>query len=68
MRRQAYLVFEIVAWPAAVWCALEAAARGATGTFDGLSETVLLGSMAATTIVACRWRSRQLRFDVSTAQ
>lgn len=60
MRVRAYSVFEIVAWPAAVWCGIEVALRTATGTFDGIAMTAALGSLAALTIVACRMRTAQL--------
>ena len=60
MRMQAYRLFEIVAWPAAAWCAIELVLRGATGSFEGMTWTALTGGMAALTIVACRIRSAQL--------
>jgi hypothetical protein len=60
MRRSTYSLFEIVAWPAAVWCAIELALRAGTTTFDGAGMTAVTGALAAMTIVACRWRGRQL--------
>jgi len=60
MRIGAYQLFEIVSWPALVWCAIELSIRTVTFTPDGMAGTALLGSMAAACIVASRWRSRQL--------
>lgn len=60
MRQQAYHLFEIAAWPAAVWCAAEVVLRGVTGARDGIAASAMLGLMAAGTIVACRLRTRQL--------
>ncbi len=60
MRSSAYHLFEIVAWPAAVWCALEVSLRTATGDFQGITATALTGACAALTIVACRLRPAQL--------
>jgi hypothetical protein len=60
MRATAYSLFELVAWPAAAWCALEVVLRGSTGGFDGMAMTSVTGACAALTIVASRWRARQL--------
>ena len=60
MRLTAYSLFEIVAWPAAVWCVLELALRAGTRTYDGAAATAATGALAALTIVACRMRSHQL--------
>ena len=60
MKREAYRVFEIVAWPAAAWCGLEIVLRTASGTHDGTAATVVLGAMAAATIAACRIRKGHL--------
>ena len=60
MRTRAYFVFELVAWPAAVWCAVELALRVATGDLAGTGGAGLTGTFAALTIVSVRWRSRQL--------
>ena len=60
MRVQAYRLFEIVAWPAAVWCAVEVAMRLATGELAGVTATLLTGSCAALTIVASRARSKDI--------
>lgn len=60
MRIHAYRLFEIVAWPAAVWCAVELALRVATGELAGITATLLTGSCAALTIVAARARSRDI--------
>ena len=46
MRSQAYLLFEIVAWPALAWCGAEVALRMAAGAFDGLASTAITGAMA----------------------
>jgi len=64
MRIQAYRLFEIVAWPAAVWCAVEVALRLATGELAGVTATLLTGACAALTIVASRARSK----DIATPQ
>ncbi len=60
MRIQAYRLFEIVAWPAAVWCAIELLLRGMTGETADMSMTAITGACAALTIVACRARNRSL--------
>lgn len=60
MRTRAYFVFELVAWPAAVWCAVELALRVATGENGGMGGAGLTGMSAALTIVAARWRTRRL--------
>lgn len=67
MRRGAYRAFEIVAWPAAAWCALELALRTVSGAHDGTAATLVLGAMAAATIAACRIRTAQLGPTVVTA-
>ena len=60
MRTGVYGLFELVAWPAAVWGAAEAALRLATGTFDGFATATATGALASLTIVACRMRVAQL--------
>jgi hypothetical protein len=60
VRLTAYSLFEIVAWPAAVWCALELALRAGSHTHDGAGATAATGALAALTIVACRMRAHQL--------
>ena len=60
MRSQAYLLFEIVAWPALAWCGAEVALRMAAGAFEGLASTAITGAMAGLTIAACRLRTAQL--------
>lgn len=60
MRSRAYWLFELVAWPAAVWGAIELALRLATKTYDGLPMAAATASLAALTIVAARWRSAAL--------
>jgi hypothetical protein len=60
MRRRAYFAFELMAWPAAVWSAVEIGLRAATGTSGGAAATALTGACAAATIVLCRWRTAML--------
>lgn len=60
MRLGAYHLFEIVAWPAAVWCAVELVLRGASGGHAGMAMPTITGLCAGFTIVACRLRSAQL--------
>lgn len=60
MRTGTYHVFEIVAWPAGVWCAIELGLRAFAGSSDGLGLTAATGAMAVLTIVVCRTRSAQL--------
>ena len=60
MRTRAYRLFEIVAWPALVWCALEVALRVATGQLAGIAPTMLTGICAGLTVVAARARSRDI--------
>lgn len=60
MRQRAYFLFELVAWPAAVWCVTELVLRVATGETGGIGSAGLTGTFAALTIVSVRWRSRQL--------
>lgn len=61
MRERGYWLFELVAWPAAAWCAIEAAIRMGARATDGLTATVLIGLCAAGTIVAARMRQAALR-------
>lgn len=61
MRTEVYRVFEIVAWPALVWCALELGLRGAVRDFDGAAATTFLGVLASLTVLGCRLRTAQLR-------
>ena len=60
MRDHAYGIFEIMAWPAAVWCASELVLRTLVREPAGLARTAVIGAMAATTIVCCRWRRGSL--------
>lgn len=60
MRTHAYRLFEIVAWPALVWCALEVALRVATGQLEGIAPTMLTGISAGLTVVAARARSTDI--------
>ncbi|MCC6386951.1 MAG: hypothetical protein IT302_06180 [Dehalococcoidia bacterium] len=61
MRARGYWLFELVAWPAAAWCAIEVALRVGTGATDGIAATALLGLCAGGTIVAARTRQAALR-------
>lgn len=63
MRAGAYRLFEIAAWPAVAWCALELPLRAAAGAVPGMTMAAVTGACAAATIVACRWRSRALVLD-----
>jgi len=67
VRLGAYHLFEIVAWPAAVWCAIELALRGVSGAHAGIAMPAITGLCAALTIVACRLRSAQLATQDSRA-
>ncbi len=60
MRAHAYSLFALVAWPAAVWGAIETVLRLASGYGDGLAESVALTACAAATITGCAWRKRAL--------
>ena len=60
MRRGTYAVFEILAWPAAVWCSGECLWRIASGNVAGLEAAALMAAAAVGTIVACRWRMAAL--------
>ncbi len=60
MRIGTYHLFEIVAWPAAVWCAIELGLRTTLGAADGAGMTLATGLCAALTIAACRMRTAQL--------
>jgi len=63
MRHGAYFVFELLAWPALVWCGAELALRAAAGAGGGAGAAALTGACAAGTIVACRWRNRALEAE-----
>jgi|GEM_PF-4172953 len=56
MRKTAYSLFELVAWPAAAWSVVETVLRSATGAIDGLAAAAATGALATGTIVACRLR------------
>ncbi len=60
MRTEAYRVFEIVAWPAAVAAALQVILLLATTSTGGLAEALLVASCATGTITACRLRRAAL--------
>lgn len=65
MRDHAYRVFEIVAWPAAVWCAFELVLRVSASDFEGISATAITGACAVLTIAGARIRSRQLALVIA---
>ena len=54
IRRGAYSVFEIVAWPAIVWSAFELAVRATLMGYQGLGEPSLILACAILTVIACR--------------
>lgn len=60
MRTRAYFLFELVAWPAAVWCGVELVLRAATGATAGIGSVGLTGGCAVLTVFACRVRTMQL--------
>ncbi|MCE7927303.1 MAG: hypothetical protein HUU14_07695 [Dehalococcoidia bacterium] len=60
MRVGAYHLFELVAWPALAWCALELPLRAASGAAAGTMVTAVTLGCAVATVVACRWRKRAL--------
>lgn len=55
-----YGLMEIVAWPAVAWGTIELFLRLAAGAPGGAGSTAQLTLLALGTIVACRWRRRQL--------
>jgi hypothetical protein len=57
MRRRAYWVFALVAWPAAVWGCIEVVLRLATGETGGLWAVSVLTVCALGTILGARWRT-----------
>jgi hypothetical protein len=59
VRVGAYRLFEIVAWPAAAWGAVEVALRAAMGE-PGIGGALLTCVCAAGMIAASRARTRQL--------
>ena len=60
MRDRAYWLVALVAWPALVWCVIEAALRLASGYSAGTLQLALTGACAAGTIVAVRMRRAAL--------
>lgn len=54
MKTQGYRLFEVVAWPAAAWCPLEAVIRGAQGDGRGAAWATLLAAMAVAMIAGTR--------------
>jgi hypothetical protein len=60
MRTRAYFLFELVAWPAAVWSAVELLLRATTGASSGIGSASLTGGCAVLTVFACRVRAMQL--------
>jgi len=68
MRDQVYRLFEIVAWPAACWGAVELALRAGAGFGAGANTTLITTVMAAVTIVASRQRRRALATANTSAE
>ena len=60
MRDRAYWMAALVAWPALVWCVVEAALRVASGYSAGATQLALIAGCAAATIVAVRMRRTAL--------
>jgi hypothetical protein len=60
VRGQAYWLFALVAWPAAVWGAIETILRVAASYGDGIGGSLALTACAAATILGCAWRKRAL--------
>lgn len=60
MRDRAYWLVALVAWPALVWCVIEAALRLASGYSAGALQLALTGACGAGTIVAVRMRRAAL--------
>ena len=60
MRDRAYWMAALVAWPAFVWCVVEAALRVASGYSAGATQLALTAGCAAATIVAVRMRRAAL--------
>jgi hypothetical protein len=61
MRRTCYRAFELLAWPAAAWCLLEACLRLALGDPRAAGSALALAACAAATIAASRLRRQSLR-------
>ncbi len=55
-RRESYGVFEIVAWPALVWCAIESTIRVVAFRGDGVAVPGFMAFCAAAMIAAARAR------------
>lgn len=60
MRGQAYWLFALVAWPAAVWGVVELGLRTVSGYGDGLGWSLVITLAAVGTIVVSGWRQREL--------
>ena len=58
IRRQSYGVFEMLAWPAVVWSAVEIALRTSVREFGGLADATLILACAAMTVGFCRHMRR----------
>ena len=67
MRLASYRLFEIVSWPAVVWCGAEIVMRCVTGDVPGAAQPGVLFAMAACTVVSCRTRAGQLRGPAAAA-
>ena len=57
-RRESYGVFEMLAWPAVVWSAVEIALRTSVMEFGGLADATLILACAAMTVGVCRHMRR----------
>jgi hypothetical protein len=64
MREQAYRCFEIVAWPALVWSAFEAAVESATGEWVKVPWSLAMALISGGMVLAARWRAAALRREV----
>lgn len=60
MRGQAYWLFALVAWPAAVWGVVELGLRALSGYGNGLGWSLVITLAAVGTIVVSGWRQREL--------
>jgi hypothetical protein len=60
MKHTAYGLFELVAWPAVAWGAIEIALRFGAGYGAGLPNSLLITSAGVATVTACRLRRAAL--------
>lgn len=68
MRATAYGLMEIVAWPAVAWGIVELGLRLVAREAGGAMFTAQLTSCAVGTVVACRWRRRELERAIVAAR